>query len=68
MFGVKTGIKKYREEHDKGTFILDYRVSYAMRSFKFSVIVNNLLNTEFSLRPLTIEPPRMTQLQVIYRI
>ena len=68
MFGVKTGIKKYREEHNTGTFILDYRVSYAMKSFKFSVIVNNLLNTEFSLRPLTVEPPRMTQLQVIYRI
>ncbi len=68
MFGVKTGIKKYREEHNTGTFIVDYRVSYALKSFKFSVIVNNLLNTEFSLRPLTVEPPRMTQLQVIYRI
>jgi len=68
MFGVKTGIKKYREEHHSGTFILDYRVSYAMKSFKFSVIVNNLMNTEFSLRPLTVEPPRMTQLQVVYKI
>ncbi|MCX6276839.1 MAG: TonB-dependent receptor [Bacteroidetes bacterium] len=68
MFGVKTGIKKYREEHNSGTFIVDYRVSYALKSFNFSVIINNLLNTEFSLRPLTIEPTRMTQLQVIYRI
>ena len=68
MFGVKTGIKKYREEHNTGTFIVDYRVSYALKSFKFSVIVNNLMNTEFSLRPLTVEPPRMTQLQVIYNI
>jgi iron complex outermembrane receptor protein len=68
MFGVKTGIRKYREEHNTGTFIVDYRLSYAMRSFKFSLIVNNLMNTEFSLRPLTVEPPRMTQLQVIYKI
>lgn len=68
MFGVNTGIKKYREEHNKGTFIVDYRMSYALKSFKFSVIVNNLMNTEFSLRPLTVEPPRMTQLQVIYKI
>ena len=67
-FGVNSGIKKYREEHNSGTFIVDYRVSYAMKSFKFSVIVNNLMNTEFSLRPMTIEPPRMTQLQVIYKI
>jgi len=68
MFGVKTGIKKYREEHDKGTFILDYRISYAIKGFNFSVIVNNLMNTELSLRPLTVEAPRMTQLQVVYKI
>ncbi|MCK9218564.1 MAG: TonB-dependent receptor [Bacteroidales bacterium] len=68
MFGVKTGIKKYREEHSTGTFILDFRVSYALKDFKFSVLVNNLFNTEFSLRPLTIESPRMTQVQVTYKI
>jgi len=68
MFGVKSGIKKYRAEHNTGTYIVDYRISYALRSFKFSVIVNNLMNTEFSLRPLTIESPRMTQLQVVYKI
>jgi outer membrane cobalamin receptor len=66
--GVSTGIKEYRAEHDHGTFILDYRVSYALHDFRFSLIINNLLNTEFSLRPLTMESPRMTQLQVVYKI
>lgn len=65
---IDTGIEKYRIVHNKGTFIVDYRISYALKSFNFSVIVNNLLNTEFSLRPATIEAPRMTQLQVIYKI
>ena len=68
MFGVNSGVKKYREDHNSGTFIVDYRISYALKTFKFSVIVNNLMNTEFSLRPMTMEPPRMTQLQVIYKI
>lgn len=68
MFGVNTGIKKYREEHNAGTLILDYRLSYMLSHFKFSVIINNLLNTEFSLRPLTIEPTRLTQFQVVYTI
>jgi outer membrane cobalamin receptor len=68
MFGVQTGIKKYREDHHTGTFILDYRISYALKDFKFSVIVNNLLNQEFSLRPLTMEAPRATTLQVVYKI
>jgi outer membrane cobalamin receptor len=68
IFNVKTGIKKYREVHNTGTFILDYRVSYTLKSFKFSFIVNNLLNTEFSLRPLTMEAPRMSQFQVLFKI
>jgi hypothetical protein len=63
-----TGITQYREDHNTGTFIMDARVSILIRSFKFSAIVNNLLNTEFSLRPCTIEPPRLTTLQVIYTI
>ncbi|MEI7661750.1 MAG: TonB-dependent receptor [Bacteroidota bacterium] len=67
-FGVNSGIKKYREEHNKGTYIVDYRISYALKSFKFSFIVNNLMNTEFSLRPMTVEAPRMTQFQVVYKI
>lgn len=68
MFGVKTGIKEYREDHNHGTFILDYRISYSVRSFKFSVIINNLMNNEFSLRPLTVEPPRMSQFQVVFKV
>ena len=68
MFGVQTGIKKYREDHHTGTFILDYRIGFTLKDFKFSVIVNNLLNQEFSLRPLTMEAPRATTLQVVYKI
>ncbi|HNW74483.1 MAG TPA: TonB-dependent receptor [Bacteroidales bacterium] len=63
-----TGITKYREENHTGTFIMDARVSVTVRSFKFAAIVNNLLNKEFSLRPATIEPPRVTTLQIIYHI
>jgi hypothetical protein len=68
MFGVDTGIKEYREENNTGTMIYDFRASYAIRHFKFSVLVNNFLNTEFSLRPLTMEAVRLTQIQVVYKI
>ena len=68
MFGVNTGIKEYREENNTGTLIVDFRASFALKSFKFSFLVNNLFNHEFSLRPLTMEPVRMTQLQVVYKI
>jgi outer membrane cobalamin receptor len=63
-----TGITKYRVDHDHGTWVVDCRVSYLLKDFRFSVIVNNLMNTEYSLRPLTIESPRTTSVQVVYKI
>lgn len=67
-FGVHTGIVKYREDHNTGTFILDFRVGITIQEFMLSFLVNNLFNTEFSLRPMTMEAPRTTSLQVVYKI
>lgn len=65
---MHSGIKQYREEHNKGNFIVDFRISYTLKDFRFSFLVNNLLNTEYSLRPITIESPRTTSLQVVLTI
>ena len=65
---MNSGIVKYREENNKGNFIVDARLSYNYRDFKFSFLVKNLLNTEYSLRPMTIEAPRTTSLQVLLHI
>ena len=65
---MHSGIVKYREEHNKGNFIVDFRISVLIRDFKFSFLVNNVLNTEYSLRPITIEGPRTTSLQVVMTI
>ncbi len=65
---MKSGISKYREEHKNGNFIVDLRLSYSYRDFKFSFLVNNFFNTEYSLRPITIESPRTTSLQVLLHI
>jgi len=65
---MHSGIVKYREEHNTGNFIVDFRVSFLLRDFKFSLLINNLMNTEYSLRPITIEAPRTTSLQVIMTI
>jgi len=63
-----TGITKYREDHHTGTTVYDCRISYLLKDFKFSLVVNNLLNTEYSLRPLTMESPRSTSIQIVYKI
>jgi outer membrane receptor protein involved in Fe transport len=65
---MHSGISKYREENHDGNFIVDLRLSYYFRDFKFSLIVNNFFNTEYSLRPVTIESPRTTSLQVLLHI
>ena len=63
-----TGITIYREDHHTGTTVYDCRISYLLKDFKFSLVVNNLLNTEYSLRPLTMESPRSTSIQIVYKI
>ena len=65
---MHSGIVNYRLEHKTGNFIVDCRVSYTYRDFKFSFLVNNFFNTEYSLRPMTIEAPRTTSLQVLLHI
>ena len=65
---MHSGIVKYREQHHSGNFIVDCRVGYAFGIFKVSLLVNNLMNTEYSLRPITIEAPRTTSVQVLVNI
>jgi iron complex outermembrane receptor protein len=65
---MHSGITKYRDNHKDGNFIVDMRLSYSYHDFKFSFLVNNFFNTEYSLRPITIESPRTTSLQVLLHI
>ncbi|MBW8050663.1 MAG: TonB-dependent receptor [Cytophagales bacterium] len=57
-------IKKYRQEHNKGDYLFDLRASYEMsKSSKIAVIIKNLLNHEYMVRPLQIQPPRTFTVQ-----
>jgi iron complex outermembrane receptor protein len=61
---LPTGIKQYRDErYGKGDYVVDIRVRYELNeTTKVSLIVNNLLNREYMIRPLKIESPRTGQL------
>ncbi|MDZ4751361.1 MAG: TonB-dependent receptor [Flavobacteriales bacterium] len=57
-------INKWRAEHTKGDFVIDTRLSYQVTTqSKVAFIVNNLLNREYSIRPLAIESTRMSMIQ-----
>lgn len=52
-------IKNFMDTHNKGTFLMNIRASYSYKEYvKLSFLVNNLLNTEYSMRPGILDAPR----------
>ncbi len=63
---LETGITRYREDHNKGIWLYDARIRFALNKiFSASVVVNNADNKSYSLRPLKIESPRTMAVQVM---
>lgn len=59
------GIRYWKTHY--GFEVIDLRVAYQLSDkHKLSMIVNNLLNTDYSLRPMKIEAPRTTSIQYVY--
>ena len=61
------GIGEFRETHDTGVLLVGVRTAY--RPFdgaKISLLVNNLLNKEYSQRPGLLEAPRNVTLRLDY--
>jgi outer membrane receptor protein involved in Fe transport len=57
----------YRKLNNKGSVVYNQRISYDFKKFgKLSLIVNNVGNREYSIRPARMEPPRNFTIQ--YRI
>ncbi len=60
------GIDKWRANHKSGDYVVDARLGYTFNEkHRVSVIVNNILNREYSIRPLAIEEPRFTMMQYL---
>jgi iron complex outermembrane receptor protein len=60
---------EYFKENQNGNLIFDARVSYALnRSHKFALIISNLANHKYSLRPLRMEPLRQIMVQYTFKI
>ena len=53
------GIENFRSNNEKATVIIDTRVLYNITDkSQFSLVVKNLLNAEYSLRPALMDAPR----------
>lgn len=52
------GLGGYRESNNKGEWLMNLRASYSLKKYgKFSVIINNALNSEIVIRPARMEAP-----------
>jgi len=50
--------KEYRDVNNKGYAILNLRTSYKWKNTKFSLLVDNVMNSEYTVRPAELQPPR----------
>lgn len=61
IFGYEEGLTlhDYWQEHNTGIFTMDLRASVRFKEHvELQFLVNNLLNTEYSYRPMALAPPR----------
>jgi outer membrane receptor protein involved in Fe transport len=65
---ILPGVRSFREEHNSGTLVTNIRFSYQINDhFKAALLVNNLTNEEYSLRPALLEAPRSFSLRLDYK-
>ncbi|MBI1289586.1 MAG: TonB-dependent receptor [Flavobacteriales bacterium] len=61
----KWGAVQFRQDHNKGDHVFDLRASLELtEQVKIAVIMKNVANRIYALRPLKVNPPRTTQIQL----
>ena len=62
-----TGYANFARTHNKGSFTLDLSISYKiLEKLEVSFAVKNVLNNEYTLRPMYLEAPRNYVLKIVY--
>ncbi|MDD3876485.1 MAG: TonB-dependent receptor [Bacteroidales bacterium] len=66
---ILPGLKEYREQHNKGYYVLDFRLGIELpNNSRVSIIAKNVLNNEYMIRPADIQPPRTFAVQYLMRL
>lgn len=62
--GFNPGLTQWRADHLTGDVVFDCRVAYTLQQrHRLAIVVNNALNREYAIRPLSIEQPRVVMMQ-----
>ncbi len=62
------GIGQYRDFNGVGYTLMDSRLSFLAGKLTITALVNNILNSEYTLRPALIEAPRNVGLRLDYKL
>lgn len=63
------GIEQGREENKNGNLVIDFRTAYEVNEkLKAAIIITNLTNNIFMVRPADMSPPRLFTLQLSYKV
>jgi outer membrane receptor protein involved in Fe transport len=66
---LPSGITGWMANNTYPIWVFDMRASFKLSDrSKLAVISSNLFNQQFAMRPLTIEPPRLTMVQYTFEI
>ncbi len=68
IVGDFAGIKAYREINNKTRQLLNLRVAYKWNSLKIGLLLNNMLNQAYTLRPGLMEAPRNITVKLGYKL
>lgn len=62
------GIGQYRDFNNNGYTLLDSRLGITTGKLTVTALMNNILNSEYSLRPALLEAPRNVGLRLDYKL
>lgn len=56
------------KDYQNGSFVFDVRASFIIKDVTLSLIVKNILNKSYTLRPMYVEPTRTFTVQAVYNL
>jgi len=66
---ILPGLREYREKNNKGEVIFDFRLGIDLNeSSRISVLVKNMFNSEYMIRPADVQAPRSFAVQYLMRL
>jgi outer membrane receptor protein involved in Fe transport len=67
LFGLPApGLTQFRKNNNRGIWVVDIRLHIKLNNtVRIGFVVNNLFNVEYALRPMVIEAPRTTAVQLM---